>query len=689
MQNKIREFWLKERPQWILWVPVFFGLGCGLYFRLHAEPELWQPLMIAILAMVVAALTAWRKLWWIAVPAVLVMLVAGGMAIATQRTASIAAPILYSELWPRTVVGTVETITYQPDKTRLVLSDVMMEHISPDTTPHKATLSLRGTDYALAIGDEIEAYAGFFPPPKPAFPEGFQFNRHFFFKQIGAVGYGVGNNAISRITPTNEQGSVRDIINTWRFTLAEELRREMGEREGAVAAALTMGDGKSIPEEVREAMRAAGLAHVLAISGMHLGLVAGILFFLIRFVLVCLPGFALHRNAKKWAAFIALFGAAGYLAMAGFPISAQRAYVMVALVLLAVLLDRFVSPLRSLALAAMLILIIMPEAILTPSFQLSFAATLGILAYYEQWRVKQFQENAEPKMGFGWKLRRFWGGIIITSVLATGATLPFILHHFDSFPTFSLAGNLLVLPLLSFVIMPLIVALLAFMPLGLHGWLFPPLKAAIGLMLDAATWVANWPLAELVLPPLSTSGLLVVVAGGLWLCLWRERWRHAGWPVMVAGLVSIAFYQPPDVILSNDGKKLALRVGVHAAIMLHGRSAGFTQDQWLRYMQVHAFDRLSEHKDAPITCDELGCVYDYEGVKLAISTHRAGVNADCRRADLVLTPEWTVFDRTPCRAQLFDRSWLEHQEGAALWLAQGTWRYETVRQHLGTRPWNP
>lgn len=692
MQNKIGDFWHAERPQWILWLPVIFGAGVGVYFAIPEE----EPLAVFAVTSLVCFVNVWllRLRGWPPVAYYLLFLLGvfmAGMSIASLRTQAVDAPILEHDIKPRPFSGRIVEIAVQPAKTRLVLDRLVIERLEPEQTPLKTTLSLRGAPPELNVGDRIEGFGGFFPPPKPVLPGGFAFNRHFYFKQIGAVGYGIGDITVTRHNELDDMG-LMNRLNAWRTELSARLRQEMGSEEGAVAAALVTGDGKSISESVRESMRSAGLAHVLAISGMHLGLVAGILFFVIRYALVFWPDFALKHDAKKWAACFALLGALGYLFMAGLPISAQRAFVMVCLVLLAVVLDRFVTPVRSLALAAAIILLITPESLLTPSFQLSFAATLGILAYYEHWRKQAFDPEKLVEPGWRRKFWRFWGGIVLTSSIATLATMPFVLHHFDDFPVYSIIGNLLVLPILSFLIMPLIVVMIMLLPVGLEEWIFWPLEHAIGLMIRLAQWIESWPVSTVSLPPLATNGLILVVAGGLWLCLWQQRWRHFGWIAIMAGLATLLFYTPPDLVISDDGKKLAIRTAPERVVMLRGRSSGFTQDQWLRYLRVDAFERYDERQDAPqLRCDNQGCMMHGPGVALAITEDRSALPADCRKADALIAPEWSLYraEEAFCQMPVYDWWWIRTHMGAAFWRTEaGGLRVKTVREELGNRPWS-
>lgn len=691
LQSKILiEILWQERSRWILWLPVFYGCGIGIYFLLPEEPQFLPVLSAAITLCSVAAWHYMRGRRVLAFAVVPFCLVVTGITGAAWRTMQVDAPILLQTLSPRMIEGTVEDITFRPGSMRLTFAEPIIEHLSEDATPHRITVSLRNNAPEwLERGDRVSVYAGLYPPPKPVIPGGFQFHRHFFFQGIGATAYAIGKDGVTlKQKHTVGTTPLQHYIKALRSNISLWLITEMGAVEGAVASALITGEASAIPDHVRETMQQAGLAHVLSISGMHMALVAGICFFSIRLLLACFPSIAVRIHVKKWAAVIALSGVFAYLLLSGAPIPAQRAFVMAGLVLLAVMLDRSVTPMRSLALAAMFLLLVMPEALLSPSFQLSFAATIGILAWYERWLVQRKPPPEEENI-YKRKLWRFWSGTLSTSGVATLATAAFVLHHFDNFPVYSLLGNVLALPVVSFWIMPVIVGVLVLLPFSLAGWLLPLLKLGIAIMIWLADWVASLPFATVSLPPLTTPALSVATIGGLWLCLWQMRWRHMGWVPVTLALASMFFYQPPDVVISADGRKIALRTEEGEAVMLRGNRSGFTQDQWRRFLRVQEFER--KKPDAETRCDAIGCIYRKMGQKIAFTFDRSALADDCALSSLVVTPEWSVYHQKPhiCNGVMVrDRRFIAHSYGLALWLTEKGYRWKTVRETLGNRPWS-
>ena len=282
-------------------------------------------------------------------------------------------------------------------------------------------------------------------------------------------------------------------IDAFRRQMHARIRALLPGEIGAIASALVTGIRDEISPEVNEAMRVSGLAHVLSISGLHMVLAVGALFALVRGVLALIPGLALRRPVKKWAALVALAGATGYLILSGAAVPTQRAYIMIAIVLAGVLIDRPALTIRTLAVAAAVLLALEPEAILHPSFQMSFAATLALVALFE---LLGPSLAGPPTPGSG-ILGRFSERIgrwlllgALTSLAAGLATTAYAAFHFHRLAPFGLIANLLAMPVISFIIMPAALFSVLLMPFGYDALGWQAMGFGIELMLSIARWVA-------------------------------------------------------------------------------------------------------------------------------------------------------------------------------------------------------
>jgi len=521
---------------------------------------------------------------------------------------------------------------------KLLLAEPVIDRVAPKDTPRHIRLSMRYTPRDVAIGQRVSLRGGIFPLPRPALPGGFDFARHFYFQSIGAVGFGL--RPITIETEAVEEGW-QSKLKSARHNLTRKVTESLRGPEGEVAASLITGEQGGIPEEIKEAMRISGLAHILSISGLHLSLVAGVLFILIRYTLVLIPGLALRYPLKEWAAGLALLGSFGYLAIAGFPVPAQRAFMMVGLVLLAVMLDRQVLSMRSLALAAMVIMLWLPESVLSPSFQLSFAATMAILAMFESaWQKRA----AEPwrRESLLYKPLLYFGVAFLTSLAAGLATTPFVMLHFNQFTMWHILANMAASPFLSLWVMPLVVLTLLAMPFGLDAPLFWLMGKGIECVLAIAYWVSSLPYAAFSTAAPPDWGMLLMILGGCWLCFWQQRWRWAGVPFLVFGMLSVWWVRPPDMLIAPEAAQIAYRLPEQEEgyTMLYGSRRNFNAGLWQESLGIEEWIKpVDAGLGAAYQCDALGCILTLtDGQTLAIPVNPEALAEDCQQADILITP---------------------------------------------------
>ena len=523
---------LAERERWFLWLPVGVGTGIAIYFALPVEPPLWLGLAYALPLLLVLVLGRTTASPGRIVPLPLVIAFAAialGLAIAPIRTWSIAAPVLERRA-AYEIEARVRLIEDRVRGQRLLLDRALLEGVEPRATPELIRVSVRSATAELQPGDRVRLRALLMPPSPPSEPHGFDFARQAYFMRLGAVGYALGE--AERLEAAADRGWALAIAHA-RQIVADHIREFVPGAAGAVGVALMTGLRGAIPEHVWYDMQVAGIAHLLAISGLHLGLVAGTLFFAARIALALAPPLALRLPTKKVAAAIALGGALVYLLLTGATIPTQRAFIMTALMLLAVMVDRNPFSMRLVAWAALIVLIAQPESLLGASFQMSFAAVVALIAVYET-GVGRRPDGAG---GLDWRLALYVGGVALTTLVASLATAPLAIFHFGRLPTYGTVANLIAVPLTAFWIMPLGLLGLILMPLGGGGICFALMGQGIELVLAVAATVATWPGAAVLVARPPTEALIAVVLGGLWLCLWRTSWRKLGVAGVALGVV--------------------------------------------------------------------------------------------------------------------------------------------------------
>lgn len=441
--------------------------------------------------------------------------------------------------------------------------------------------------------------------------------------------------------------------------------------KGGIAAALITGDKAAIPEEIREVFINSGLAHILAISGLHLSIIAGVVFLIIRRGIALIPSLCLAYNSKKIAAIGTILMTLLYLILSGFGIPAQRAFIMISMVMGAILINRSALSLRTVALAAFVILLITPEALLGPSFQLSFAAVIALITGYEA-----FKNPLAHFMVGGGPIRRFIvysGGLAFTSFLATLATLPFTIALFHRFSLHAIEANLVAVPLTSLVIMPsaLLTCLLA--PLGLGEgplWVFD--KGLDGLIMIASS-VASWPGSNIWVASPPFLSFVLVVLGGLWLSLWSDKWRL--WGLLPIGFgCSMTFWGvAPDILIDGQGKVAALfdKGNLYVSSVRKGK---FTAETWQQALAANTIDSLD--------CEEGVCKAKVKNKPLIITN----TQQSCIKGGIMIHLEPC---RVPClEAHLvLDRYDVWRGGSHAVWITEGGFSIERARDIQGERPW--
>jgi competence protein ComEC len=674
---------LAERERWFLWLPVGIGAGVAGYFALTVEPPLWLGAAGLLLSAVVLA---W--LWWRAsteafhgcAPGLLGLLVVLlGFTAATWRTQLVEAPVL-ARRGAHVLEATVLLVEDRTRGQRLLLGEATIEDVEQDATPAQIRVSTRGAEPSFEPGDRVRLRALLMPPSPPVEPRAFDFARQAYFQRLGAVGYVLsGPELLSRADARDWSLGLAAL----RQTIAQQIAAVIPGTAGAIAVALLTGLRGALPDQIWDQWAIAGIAHLLSISGLHLALVAGTLFFAVRVGLALAPPLALRLPTKKFAALVALLGACGYLLISGAPVPTQRAFAMTALALVAIMADRNPFSMRLVAWAAIVVLLLQPESLLGASFQMSFAAVIALIAIYETGVARRPADAG----GLDWRLLMYVGGIALTTLVASAATTPFSIYHFGRFPTYGIVTNLIAVPLTGIWIMPWGMLGVLLIPLGLDGPCFILMGRGIEVIIAAAAFVADLPGAALAVPRPPLAALVATALGGLWLCLWRTPWRRLGLLGIGLGVLMAMFHRPPDLLVDYTGEIAAVRLDDGRLAVSVWRRDSWITEQWLRDAgQAEAAPWPPAGSGAALLrCDALGCVIERHGRRIALARRPEAIEEDCRAADLVVSYPRVEFCQgaTP----LIGPRALRRAGGLALWLEPAGIEVLTVRDARGLRPW--
>ncbi len=676
---------LAERARWPLWLPVLLGCGIGLYFWLPAEPSWWLGPAAALLAAAVLG-RAWRRRRGLFAAAAALSLTLG-FAAAQVQSGLVAAPVLQKRLGPVTIEGRLESVDPLPEGARLVIGRLAIAGLAAEATPARVRVRLRKDDAAAIPGAWLSLRAVLMPPPAPILPGSFDFERRAWFDRLGGVGYALG--APRWIAPPDDGGAAswRVALQALRARVTERVRSALPDERGAIAAALITGDTHAIPPADADSFRNAGLAHILVIAGLHMGMVAGIAFFALRAGMALVPRLALYHPTKKYAAAVSLALTFGYMLLSGASVSSRRAFAMIGLALLAVLVDRVSISARGVALAAAAIMLMTPEAATGPSFQMSFAAVTALIACYEAMRPRLALWHSHA--GAGRRAVLYFFGIALTTIITTLATMPFTIYHFNRFALYSVLANAVAVPITGFWVMPWAILSVLLMPLHLEALALHPMGAGIAAIAWIARTVTSWPGAVMDVASMPAAALLLMSFGGLWLCIWQGRVRWLGLAPMAAGYLALAVVRPPDLLVGADAKIAAVRGAAGDYLPSSQAGARALGDAARRFggAMGAAWPEAGSAADGALRCDAEACLYRAKERTVALVRDGGALAELCRGADLVVSP---YAAHRSCRgARIIDRIDTWEKGGAAVWLGPDGIEIETVRDWQGERPWVP
>jgi len=660
---------LAQRGAMIAWVPVCLGVGIGIYFSLKVEPEARFWWAFGFSALILLGLS--RFVGAVFAPfCIMLVLICAGLGLAKFRTESVAGPVLTFRYYGPIAGRVVHIDRSASDAVRLTLDRVRMD-MNPARTPTKVRVSVHG-DQPLTLflpGDQLIMTGHLSAPSGPAEPGGFDFQRHAWFAGLGAVGY--TRMPVLRSGPPDAGASL--FVFRQRVALSRAVQAALPGETGAFAAAIMTGDRAAMGQETLQNLRDSNLAHLLAISGLHMGLLTGFIFAAIRYGGAPL---ALRLPVKKIAAVVAIAAGAGYLALSGGNVATERAFIMVSTMFVAVLLDRRALTLRAVAIAATLVLVLRPEALTGPGFQMSFAATTALVVVF---RGMRRVNHRLPKWSRGIV------SVVISSLVAGLATAPFAAAHFNQVSHFGLIANLLSVPLMGALVMPAAVLAVCLATFGLWGVGLWFMDLGLRWILFVARTVSGWDgaVGHVVAPPAWVLPALTL--GALVVILWQGRARWVGVVPVMAAFLFWGQGERPALLIADNGNLIGV-IGPEGRALSRDKGSSFVAGIWL------------ENDGAPVAQDEaaarpglaqMGRVWhanvgDVQVVQVAGKTALAEMRG-CAGADILVSNQ---VDRVVRPCIVYDVESLRAVGAVALMKRAEGLQVITARAVGGVRPWN-
>lgn len=668
----------KQKGTALLWYVVALCIGIAWYFSLSFEPQLSYLACAFLLTTVIAFFARHHSLYRFLT--YVLLMIALGANLAAWRTQSLATVLLHKDLKGQTIIGSVDSFEPSTSGWRVILNDLEFENLRGQEAPKKIRLTLRQKDYQPTYQQRISVYARVMAPSAPMVPGVYDFQRHAYFQGIGGYGFSLGHPEILK-----EGIKEKGFLFSLRQNISSKILDSQPQPSGGVINALLTGQRKTIYKDITENLRDAGLAHLLAISGLHVGLLAGIIFYFTRMGLVIFVSPQKNWPIKKISAFIALLSSIAYMLIVGAPVSTQRAVIMTGLVLIAVMTDRRAITLRLVGIAGFIILIFQPESLMQPAFQMSFSAVIGLVAFYRASEPYLYQ----MRTGAGWFKKSFIyiAGVIVTTFVAELSTAPFVLYHFQQVTIYGFLANMVAMPIMAFWVMPAGVVSYLSMMVGLEQLPLALMGYGVNAICIIAQWVAHIDGAVKYFPAEPVSVLISLSIGFITLCFLKGKWRLIGVFPLIVGIV-ISFLTPTPIALITDSGKIMGYVPQErsAFLMLSDKGDNFTR-QLLRQLvgrnDTTAWTTTTD--SAGLTCDDWGCLAKRQNKTLAFVEHPAALARDCQTADLVIA---TFPIGWECKTKVIDRFDLWRHGGYIVYpKGSDDFIVKSVNQSRGVRPW--
>ena len=676
--EKLEKLLELERAQLPPWLAVGFGSGIAAWFALDV-PARWAAFLclatgIGLVGFALAPGRSGRALGWFSLAA------AFGCALIWLRAESVAAP----RLTRPTVAefpARVEGVDYLAAKSsvRLLLAP------QPPGLPPRVRVSV-DEDKApagIASGAVIRVRARLAPPPPMALPGTYDFARDAWFKRIGAVGKALGPVVIIR--PAEAEG-----LQRMRDRLREKIAGGLSAHQAGIAIALATGDQNAVSEEDAEAMRRSGLTHLLSVSGLHIAAVVAAAMLLSLRLLALSEYLALRFNLVLASAAVAAAAGIGYTLLTGAQVPTVRSCVAALLVLAGVALGREAISIRLICVGALLILLFRPESLAGASFQMSFAAVTAIVALHStQFARRLFQRRDEGLIGRG---SRALLAMVATGLVVEPALIPLALFHFHKAGLYGVAANIVAIPLTTFIIMPLELAALLLDGTPMGAWVWPLCGYAIEVLLGMAHAVASAKGAVTMLPSMPGWAFALTAAGGLWLCLWNSRVRLWGVVPVSVGFLGALAAPTPDLLISGDGRHLAVVERDGTPYILRERTGDYMQSL---LSEASGFDGapfpLAALSYTACSRDACAALAGPDGARRRVLATRSSARLDwaaltmaCAEADIAVSDRRLPRGCAPRWLKL-DRATLQRTGGVAIYL--GSDRIDTVASRVGAHPW--
>lgn len=668
------------------WLAVALAAGIGAWFALPGQLA-WVIALAAALVAALGAVAAWRgedtRARLQQAVTVLALVFAAGLSLVWLRSEMVGVPAIERPL-SGAFEGRILQRIEQPAEERLRLVLAMREPETGRAIKVRVNVPLEHAVDGLGEGALVRFQARLMPPAPPMLPGAYNFARSAWFDGLAATG------SLQRAPEVLEAGGPPPMLASTQRGLAAHVRSQLSGAPGALAAAFASGDRGGIDPADEEAMRDAGLTHLLSISGLHVSAVIAAVYFLSLRLMALWPWLALRVRLPVAAAAAGALAGISYTLLTGSEVPTVRSILASLLVLGALAMGREALSMRMVAVAAICVLAIWPEALAGPSFQMSFAAVIAIVALHEAKPVRDFLGSRQES----W-LKRFGRRglmLLVAGLVIEVALMPIVLFHFHRAGVYGALANVVAIPLVTFIAMPLIALALVADVVGAGAPLWWLTGKALELLLGIARFTAEQPGAVKLMPQMTGSAFALFVTGGLWLALWHGRRRLLGLVPVAAATAMFLATPVPDVLISGDGRHVGITGEGERLLVLRESRSDYTRDNLMELAGVAGEPvALADWPGAECSADFCVITLNRGGrdwhLLMSRSSNRIeerALAAACERADIVVSERWLPRSCRP-RWLKADARYLEESGGLALTLDGPS--LQSVGAGEGDHPW--
>ncbi len=688
-----------EQDRWFIGLIVIFAGGVVLFHQLNIP--IFSPFLLVFGMVLVAFLVVFgqngaflRKKPVVFAGFCMFLSLFLGFSFANFEFFRVNTPKIESPIYKTNLEGIITNIElFSTGQSRILIKPNFIEKILDEELPKYVRINLKIHQENLQIGDKIAVNVRLFPLPNPVIVGGYDFGKSLYYKSIGALG-SVAKKYLPIQKVSNDNVSFflqfKNLFYNMRVKIADKLYKNLDGVSRDMTLAILLGIKMDRGGKSYLSLRNVGLAHLLAISGLHMGFAMGMVFYAIRFILTLFPFATFSFSIKKLAACVSIGSGLFYLMITGGSLATERAFIMASLVMIAILLDREALTMRNLALALLIMLLIAPNSIMNIGFQMSFAATAAIIAYFEWQRHSPEQEaditsifSQQTASGRMFLSLRHWFMIPLLTGLVT---MPISIYYFSTLQTGGFFANLIVVPIFGILVMPLAIISLILSSVGLEEYPFKLLDYIIINIYKFADWVAEFSYLNEHVAKLNWQIVIVLLCVFLWLILWQNKWRYFGL-ILLFLIPILPLYAPMPLVYLGEysNRKLSnlLIKGTDESYhLLSGTRGKFASRIWLDYVG-EPYDKKAKNLNANaqyLQCDLQACIGEIPGLpkgknQLTFILHPAAFEAECYRSAIVISDKYYNFPE--CDATLLLTQDDIKTDGMAIYYVDG--KFEIIK----------